>query len=808
MSRARAIANAADRRLWLASLVRAAGRCATVSALGGLALVAADRIFAFDLPVWALIATPLTLGAAAAIVLASRARRRAGDASIVLDHALGFRDRVSSALALEHAAHNGEASDPFFTLAQRDADRVAGDAKIRRAIPLRFDNWWFAAPFAAAGLIAAALFTPVFDVLERNDRRVVEVAMQEDRDQAANTIEQLKEELRNAATTESGDAATPEQLRALEELERELAEGAIDADDARTEAASRLGDLAQSFEDRAEREDRSLDALNERLGARNDESAQSSTSELEDALRRNDFESAAQALEDLRREIAKDSAATPAQREQLARDLDSLARALDEASAPREGSNEPAEATPGADDATTPKNQDAAESLREHGVPDNTANELADSLDADEIRRALEDRQLAPEQADRLAERIAEQNKNAAADEQARRDLRELADALDKAAENARDPESIPPTPPPPQSPTQQPPTEPSAPESDNAQRNEPGTPPDDQRRASAGEDRPQNQSDPSQRESEKDPGAPQRTPQQGPAQDVGSDQGDDNTAEKGAGRQVDDAKRPDGNPQQGTDDAPGSSGDDAASPSNQPTPDDAQPSPRNAQGQGAEQESVERRPGGAADRPSDNDAPGSSTNEAESSGEQSGQGQTNDGVGRAIDKVRQFAERQRTAQQSREEAARLREQAERVMQDLSPQEREELRRLAEQIARERGPTPDDFTDARTADMDARRPGGTEDDAGRVIAEWLTEGKPEGDASRGTVDAQRRLAEAAQGAQRAIEEQRAPSRYSDIIRRYFQRLPNAVERAAPAPDAADVKPSSGSRGSGGGGGGG
>ena len=135
-------------------------------------------------------------------------------------------------------------------------------------------------------------------------------------------------------------------------------------------------------------------------------------------------------------------------------------------------------------------------------------------------------------------------------------------------------------------------------------------------------------------------------------------------------------------------------------------------------------------------------------------------------------------------------------------MQDMSPEEREELRRIAEQIARERGPGAEDFTDARTSDMDARRPSDPENDAGRVIAEWLTEGKPDADPSRGGVDTKRRLAEAAQGAQRAIEEQQAPSRYYDIIRRYFQRLPAAVERAAPAPDAPDVQPSSGARSAG------
>jgi hypothetical protein len=793
MNRARAIANAADRRLWLASLVRAAGRCATFAGVGGLALVATDRVFSFGLPVWALIASPLAIGCAAAILLAAHARRKAGDASIVLDHALGFRDRVSSALALEPTSMNGEANDPFFTLAQRDAERVASDAKVRSAIPLRFDNWWVAAPLAAVALVTAALLTPDFDVFGNSERRMTEVALEEQREDAAVALEEIREELRKATANESAEGATPDQLLALEELERELAEGSIDADDARSEAASRLEDLAQSFEDRAEREDRALDALADRLDARDEGSPTSSASALEDALRRNDFDSAAQALEDLRRDIARDSSSTPAAREQLARDLDSLARSLEEASTPRGAQDQSAESESAPGDDRTPKNQEAADALREHGVPSNAADQLADAQNADEIREALHDRGLAPEQADRLAERIADENRNAAAEEQAQRDLRDLSQAIEKAAENARDPETIPPTPPPAPSPTQTPPDEPSRPDT-GAERPKPTDPTQEQRTPAAGEERPQNESDPSQRESEKDPGAPQRDPQQGPAQDVGSDQGDDNTAEKGKGRQVDDAQRPDGNPQPGSEDAPGSNADDAASPSNQKSPDGAQPTQRDAPGQGAEQESKERRPGGNADRESESDAPGSSTDETESSGSQSSQGETNDGVGRAMDKVRELAKRQRIAQQSREEAERLREQAERVMQDLSPDEREELRRIAEQIARERGPGVEDFSGARTREMDARRTGDPESDAGRVIAEWLTEGRPEGDASRGAVDTKRRLAEAAQGAQRAIEEQQAPSRYSDIIRRYFQRLPTAVERTAPAPDATDVRP--------------
>lgn len=809
MSRARAIAKAADRRLWLQAVVHASGRSVAVAAGSGLGLVLADRLFAVGLPVCALVGVPLAAGAAAAGVLAARRRAKAGDAAVVLDHALGLRDRVSSSIALERAAHNGEAGDPFLALARQDAEGAAARADVRRAIPVRFDNWWVGAPLAVGALVAAAMLTPVFDVLGAGERRVERVALQEQREDAREAIDDVREQVRRALAETSADAATPEQLAALDDLDRELTQGDIKPDDARSKAASRLTDLADSFEDRAEREDRSLDALGERFAgldgrATDDESA---AKPLEEALRRNNWDAAARALDALQREAAQDGSLSEAERERAARDLDSLARALENAARgdrsttdDSQAGGEPAQPQ----DEPSPQNSRAFDELRERGVPSDRARDAADSPDADKIRDALRAADMPPEQADRLAERIAQENRQREAQEQAQRDLRDLADALDDAAERTRNPDAAPPPAP---SPSQTPPdaSRQRGARGDEQNPQERSAP---QRTPSAGDRRPENRNEPSQRESEKDPGAPQRSPQQGPAQDVGTDQGDDNTAPgDDKGRRVDDAQRPDGQPQPGTQDAPGSSKDDAASPSNQPAPQGAQQSQRDASGAGAAQEGETTRPGAGGDRNARNTQQPGATDGAASEGDRSGQGQSNGGMSRALDKVRELARRRDAAQQSREEAERLRRQAQRMLEDLSPEERDELRRLAEQIAKERGAPPDDFRGARTEDVDARRPTQTNDDAGRVIAEWLSEGRPGADDARGAVDTRRRLTEAAQGAQRAIEEQQTPARYADLIRRYFQRLPDAVERAAPAgeaPAAQDVAPSGGAGGSGGG----
>lgn len=789
MTRARDIANAAHRRLWLAGVVRAAGRCATLFAAGGLALVVADRALALHLPVWALVASPLALGVGASIALGARARRRAGDASVVVDHALGLRDRVSSAIALEQ-----DDADSFAILAQREGERASETVDLRRAIPLRFDNWWVGAPIATGALLAGAILLPTWDALGRDAQRVEEVARRAEIDDAVRSIDDSAQRAREALAQAAVDAATPEQLAALDEIEQELAQGRIRPDEARAQAASRLDDLARSFEDRAERDDRAADALAERFGALDADTRESNTRDLEEALKRADFDAARRALEQLQRDLASQDSADPdAARERLARDLDAISRALQDAARQRElDAPRSPDAPPTPPDA--PRNPDAFDALREQGLPSERANELADERDPRALRDSLEREGLTPEQADRLARQIAEENRRLDAQEQAERDAQDLADALQDLSRDVRD-NAVPTPPPAPPTPPQPPSaTDPSQPQDAERDPSRPTTP-DPQGR----EDRQQ----PGQRESDKDPGAQQRNPQQGPSRDVGTDQGDEQQRSTERGRRADDAQKPDAqNPQPGPQDAPTQSKDDAASPSNQPAPPDSQPTQRDPGAQGTPQETETTgsdAPG--ADQDAQREQESVARDDSAREGDRSAQGE---GVGRAMDKLREMQRRQQDAQQSRETAQRLREQAEQLLEQASPEEREQARRLAELLAQEQGPTRP-FDTARFDDVDARQaPRDESDDAGRVIAEWLSQGRNERDGTVGRADAQRRITDAARGAQRAIEEQQTPPRYADMISRYFRRLPDAARQAsdsapstsprAPAPTAPDAAP--------------
>jgi hypothetical protein len=143
------------------------------------------------------------------------------------------------------------------------------------------------------------------------------------------------------------------------------------------------------------------------------------------------------------------------------------------------------------------------------------------------------------------------------------------------------------------------------------------------------------------------------------------------------------------------------------------------------------------------------------------------------------------------------EQSQQLREMAERMLRDMTPEEREELRQLAQEMQR-RGDLPDMPPGAgggragdrphpadaqRTAPhrggvepVDARRPPPSprEQPRERVLAEWFGEGEEQpGDVSRGIpVDA---LRQAAQSAERGLEQQPIPPRYSDLVRRVFRR---------------------------------
>lgn len=255
---------------------------------------------------------------------------------------------------------------------------------------------------------------------------------------------------------------------------------------------------------------------------------------------------------------------------------------------------------------------------------------------------------------------------------------------------------------------------------------------------------------------------------------------------------------------------SPGETGPRAApgEPANQPTPGGTpQPGPKGqAPGQAVPQPS----PDGAAS-PGQQPEPGSAPTP---------------GMERLLEQARRMADRSRQPQQDAREAEQLREQARRMLEGATPEEREQWRRLAEQMARERrgerggdrpepgggdraerngmpgggpgdepgdrstNPTPRPLPAGEQATdvIDARRnPSQTPAGPERVVAEWMGKGRkpsPQEQAAAASV-----IREAAASGQKAVEDRTLPSRYDGLLRRYFRRLPEqlGLPSAGPAP---------------------
>lgn len=154
-----------------------------------------------------------------------------------------------------------------------------------------------------------------------------------------------------------------------------------------------------------------------------------------------------------------------------------------------------------------------------------------------------------------------------------------------------------------------------------------------------------------------------------------------------------------------------------------------------------------------------------------------------------------------------------MRKQAEELWKKASPEQREQIKELAKQMAERQknqragqrgagGSEPGDgpmqagrrepgsadrqgtnFVDSNLADSRA-------DSAGpqRVVAEWLGQGKP--GAGVAAAERERIVREAVKSGEKAIEERAAPKRFDRMLMDYFRRLPEQVAPAAPpAPDA-------------------
>ncbi|MBX3357134.1 MAG: hypothetical protein KF745_01770 [Phycisphaeraceae bacterium] len=436
MSRTHEVARAARRRLGVRDLVNRLGPALVVGSALGLGAVVAERVLgASGLAWWVVVAVPVAGSAAGAAAIAAFRRRSLLEAGGEVDAALGLRDRLSTGLAF-----SGATAGPFASIAVEDGERAAGGVALRRAIPVRFGSSWWAWPVLLVGAVGAGWLLPEWNLLRPAAVSPLVLAERERaRVEAAKDVVAAVESIRATHDAPTVDVAGREQLAVLEQIEQELADGRVSPEEARRVAAAAMDEVAKEKGEAAEEAQRRADALREQLAQAGagggNPSGGGSGSVLSDALRRGDVSGAAKAAEAMSRELAE---MTPEERAKAAESLEHLAEDLEALSRPEEkaaGETGQEQARPGED----PREQKAVEALQDQGLSKEQASRLSKETDGEKIREELEKNRIDPETARRAAEKIAEQNRERRAEEQAAKERESLARSLKSAAQSLRE---------------------------------------------------------------------------------------------------------------------------------------------------------------------------------------------------------------------------------------------------------------------------------------------------------------------------------------------------------------------------------
>lgn len=791
---------------------RAAARAALTTAgnvapfVAGAALIWTATAAALDRPAhWPVVgaALAITIGAAALIGWLRRPTKLA--VASALDRQANLHDAIATALQLSARS----VASPLEAQAIADANLAAAHADPARAIP-----WTLRRPalftLAAAAMLTGAAFIPACwpaAVLKLAGgypgppRAEIQTAV-------ANT--QAAEQLIRAVTPPpapqpSATDANARHTDPLADLRNQLEHGQVSPKEATQQAATAIERAADRLEQRAGDTQAAQDLLRDRLAmaqkASEDKPTTDRVSEFARALQSGDIDKAAAEAERLANAADKLS---PADRAKLAEELKQIASDLKQPpSSPVPPSPPPAapQSSPPQPPSTTP----TSAAKPPEPQPSQPYKPQPDKPQTD------------------AGSKLSPQDK-------ANQESEDLADKLQKASDQLSKPEA-------PQDQPSPRPQDASKPPDTSEQQE--GSKPQDAPKPQGG--KPSSNPAAKPNESSPQPNAQPKTgdaPQPAQGAEPGSNKqpqpeearpGDGKQSQQGSTRQPRQEPRP----------QPGQSGDKPQS--------GTQPGSGHKPGE---------QPAGARPFGDKHPEQGQPKPESSPQGEQGQQQPTSKpALDQLRDKLKDLADQRRQPQQDRQDAQKLREQAQKMWDDATPDERRQMEQLARELAKrnpgmgESGKQPPqgsnpkpalqpgggnraddpnqlrlaggsdesrpDTPDGRgpgnglpgdkppltptqrsttTQDLDARSNGELTAPS-RVIAEWLTN-KPaprtgDGPATPPAAVA-RALEQSRQNAEQALQQRTVPARLTPLIRRYFERLPQAV--GAGGPPAAPSRP--------------
>jgi len=777
MSSLRTLISRTRRRLLLVQAARLFPFTLSFAASASLLILLASRLWGFPASPF-LLAVPFACALFLSIAILLIRLPRAFDLARLLDERLALRDRLSTALTLD--SDTSLTGNIFSDVVRLDAHRVsAAPHDLRRAFPIRWPRSAVLLPLLLLAFMAADRYVPQ---LHLGDRFFPDHTAQ--RAAASEAISSTADELRDLLTPPadpiptSPDAPAPSSASPVDQRTRSTLETldriasqlnpdspASAPDSALTQAAEELDSLADTLDQDAAARERAAHQTAEQL------SSLAPPAPADPAAARAPSDSFRQALEQLDDFTQALSRSDFDKAEQALRDaassFDRLSpderkaladRLLDLSSQLHQARAEQSEQA-----------QQAAEEISRQSPtqPSPTSPPPAQPLpDIEELTRSFEDQGLPAPDARELAEQLKAHEQQQQAHEQSARDLEQLARDLNELAREMDPSQSTPPAE--------------SQPQSDSATRPDsssqpPSSSPPDTSSPSQSESSPSSESQ-SQPESNPDSDAPNQSNSQ-------------------TDPQTDPAQPPA----------------DTSQPTRDPGQQDQPP-----QGQQQPQQQDQPQQEGASPDPSSTPDPSSQPQPVPSPTDPS-QNPNSPAVDRITRTLRNLSEAPSQAQRQREISQTAREEAQRLLDQLSPEDRQQLERWArdnpdslpqgpsqpspsstgDSNSSQPGSQPGSSTPSsspppvsgyeRIENLDASRPDATPADD-QVLAEWFRDPQASDRAADSSPLAQSadRLRSASQALERAADDQSIPARYRDLIRRWAQRIPQSPD-SPPAP---------------------
>lgn len=401
----------------------------SVAAAAGLVAALTDRLIGPGVVWWHWCVWPVAGALAVAGVLTLLRRQSSLSALIEVDTSLRLHDRLGSALSLEQSL-NG---DPFIAMTVDEAERAAASVNLARAVPIRWGRSWSVWPVLIGLTAAVGFFVQPMRLLESRTAsqriRFNETAVRE----ASETIRQALDSAGlepSAADAEADAEAEARHREMLDRLMRELDQGRKPPEEALAGAAGVLEDAAKEAETRAAESQAKADELRRMLSkipAEPEQASPSGSAEpnlsqtLRESLRQGDLRSAADALEEIEKQLGN---MPRDERERLSRDLEELSRDLREQAERQQAESERLQ-------------EETRERLQDQGLPPDSAEQLAREAEREAIEQSLREQGLSEDAARRLSEQLEKENRQREAEKKAAEEARKLSEAAKNAADEA-----------------------------------------------------------------------------------------------------------------------------------------------------------------------------------------------------------------------------------------------------------------------------------------------------------------------------------------------------------------------------------